>query len=83
MRQFLLSKPTYKKLFLATHKFSGMKSFARLEFEICCIELACFEKFVKDSNGVVYLRVHQDLSDKIVDADRMETKDSKETVLLL
>ena len=43
-------------------------------------DLAFVDKLTKDNNGVKYLLVHQDLFDRTVDAERMKTKDSKETV---
>ena len=44
------------------------------------MDLPYVDKLAKDNNGVMYLIVRQDLFDKIVDAKRVETKDSKETV---
>ena len=44
------------------------------------MDLAYVDKLAKDNNGVKYLLVHQDLFDRTVDAKRMKTKDSKETV---
>ena len=44
------------------------------------MDLACVKKLAKDKNGVKYLLVRQDLFDRTVDAKRMKTKDSKETV---
>ena len=58
----------------------AMKAFARFENEIWCMDLAYVNKLVKDINGVKYLLVRQDLSDRTVDAKGMKTKDSKETV---
>ena len=43
------------------------------------MELAYVDKLAKDNNGVKYRLVHQDLSDRTVDAKGMKTKDSKET----
>ena len=45
------------------------------------MDLAYIDKLVKDNHGVKYLLVRQDLFDRTVDAKRMKTKDSKETVL--
>ena len=42
--------------------------------------MAYVDKIAQDNNGVEYLLVHQDLLDRTVDAKRMITKDSKETV---
>ena len=44
------------------------------------MDLAYVDKLAKDNNGVKYLLVRQDLFDRTVDAKRMKTKDSKETV---
>ena len=80
VRQFLHSKPSYTKFTLATRKFKRMKAFARLKFEIWCMDLAYVDKLAKDNNGVKYLLVREDLFDRTVDAKGMKTKDSKETV---
>ena len=80
VRQFLLSKPSYTKLTLATRKFKRMKAFARFKNEIWCMDLAYVDKLAKDDNGVNFLLVRQDLFDRTVDAKGMKTKDSKETV---
>ena len=42
--------------------------------------MAYIHKLAKHNNGVMYLLVRQDLFDRTVDAIRMKTKDSKETV---
>ena len=44
------------------------------------MDLAYVDRLAKDNNGVKYLLVRQDLFDGTVDAKRMKTKDSKETV---
>ena len=44
------------------------------------MDLAYVDKLAKDSNGVKYLLVRQDLFDRTVDAKGMKTKDSKATV---
>ena len=44
------------------------------------MDLAFVDKLAKDNNGVKYLLVRQDMFDRTVDAKRMKTKDSKETV---
>ena len=44
------------------------------------MDLAYVDKLAKDNNGVKYLLVRQDLFDRTVDAKRMKSKDSKETV---
>ena len=80
VRQCLHSKPSYTKITLATRKFKRMKAFARFKNEIWCMDLAYVDKPAKDNNGVKYLLVRQDLFDRTVDAKRMKTKNSKETV---
>ena len=57
-----------------------MKAFARFKNEKWCIDLAYVDKLAKFFNGVKYLQVRQELFDRSVDAKRMKTKDSKETV---
>ena len=44
------------------------------------MEFSYVDKFAKENNGVKYLLVFQDLFDIIVNAKRMKTKDSQETV---
>ena len=44
------------------------------------MDLAYVDKLAKESNGVKYLLVRQDLFDRTVIAKRMKTKDSQETV---
>ena len=44
------------------------------------MDLAYNDKLAKDYNGAKSLLVRQDLFDRTVDAKRMKTKDSKETV---
>ena len=80
VRQFLLSKPSYTKLTLATRKFKRRKAFARFKNEIWCMVLAYVDKLAKDNNGVKYFLVHQDLFDRTVDSKGMKTRGSKETV---
>ena len=80
VRQFLHSKPSCTSFTLATRKFKRMKAFARFKNEIWCMDLAYVDKPAKDNNGVKYLLVRQDLFDRTVDAKRMKTKNSKETV---
>ena len=80
VRQFLHSKPSYKKFTLATRKFKRRRAFPRFKTEIWCMDLAYVDKLAKDNNGVKYLLVRQDLFDRTVDAKGMKTKDSKETV---
>ena len=45
-----------------------------------CMDLAYDDKLAKDINGVEYLLVTQNFSDRTVDAKGMKTKDSKERV---
>ena len=68
VRQFIYSKPSFTKFTLATRKFKRMNAFARFKNEIWCMDLAYVDKLVKDNNGVKYLLVRQDLSDRTVDA---------------
>ena len=77
---FLLSKFSYRTIMQATRKFRRMRSFARFKNEIWCMYLAFVDKLAKYNNGVIKLRVHQDMFDRMVDAKGMKTKDSKETV---
>ena len=79
-RQFLHSKPSYTKFTLATRNFKRIKSFSRFKTAIWCMDLAYFDKLTKNNNGLKYLLVLQDLFDRTVDAKRIKTKDSKETV---
>ena len=80
VRDFLLSKRSYTNITLTTRNFRRLKAFARFRNEIWCVHLAYVDKPAKDYNGVKYLLVRQDLFDRTVDAKRMKTKVSKETV---
>ena len=80
VRQFLHSKDSYTKFFLAAQKFKRMRAFARFRNEIWCMYLAYVDKLAKENNGVKYLLVRQDLFDRTVNAKRMKTIDSQETV---
>ena len=80
VRQFLHSKPSFKKFTLGTPKFKRTKAFARFKNEIWCMDWAYVDKLAKDNNVVKFLLVRQDVFDRIVDAKGMKTKDSKETV---
>ena len=80
VRQFLHSNSSYTKFTLATRKFKQMKAIDRFKIEIWCMNLAYVDKLAKDNNGVKYLPVRQDLSDRTVDAKGMKTKDSMGTV---
>ena len=44
------------------------------------MDLAYVDELAKENNGVKYLLVRQDLFDRTVNAKRMKTKDSRETV---
>ena len=57
-----------------------MKAFAKFKNEIWCMDLAYVDKLAKNINGVKYLLVRQDLFDRTVDAKRMKSKGSKDTV---
>ena len=80
MRQFLFLKASYTKFTLATRKFKRMRAFARFRNDIWCMDLAYVDKLAKEKNGVKYLLVRQDLFDRTVNAKRLKTKDSQETV---
>ena len=80
VRQFLHWKPSYKKFTLATRKLKRMNAFDRFINELWCMELAYVDKIAKDNNGLNYLLLRQDLFDRTVNAKRMKTKVSKETV---
>ena len=80
VRQFLLSKPSFTKFTLATRKFKRKKAFARFKNEIWCMDFAYVDKIANDNNGEKYLLVRQDLSDRTIDAKRLKTKGSWETV---
>ena len=80
VRQFLHSMNSYTKFTLAARKFKRMRAFARFRNEIWCMDLAYVDKLAKENNGVKYLLVRQDLFDRTVNAKRMKTKDSQETV---
>ena len=77
---FLHSKDSYTKFTLAAQKFKRMRAFARFRNEIWCMDLASVDKLAEENNGVKYLLVRQDLFDRTVNARRMKTKDSRETV---
>ena len=57
-----------------------MKAFIRFKNKIWYIDLAYVDKLAKDDKGVKFLQVRQDLFDRTVDAKRMKSKDSEETV---
>ena len=57
-----------------------MRAFPRFKNEIWCMDLAYVDKLAKENNGVKYLLVRQVLFDRTVNAKRMKTKDSQETV---
>ena len=80
VRQFLHSKASYTKFGLATRKLKKKRAFARFRNEIWCMGFAYVDKLAKENNGVKYLLVRQDLFDRTVNAKRMKTKDSQETV---
>ena len=78
VRQFLHSKASYTKVTLAARKFKRMRALARFRNEIWCMDLAYVKKLAKETNGVKYLLVRQDLFDRTVNAKGMKTKDSQE-----
>ena len=57
-----------------------MRAFVRVRNEIWCMDLAYVDKLAKETNGVIYLLVRQDLFDRTVNDKGMKTKDSQETV---
>ena len=80
VRQFLHSKVFYTKFILVARKIKRMRAFARFRNELWCMDLAYVDKLAREKNGVKYLLVRQDLFDITVNAKRMKTKDSQETV---
>ena len=80
VRQFLHSKDSYTKFTLAAQKFKRTRAFARFRNEIWYMDLAYVDKLAKESNGVKYLLVRQDLFDRTVNVKGTKTKDSQETV---
>ena len=63
MREYIPSKASYKKIFLATRKFKRMRAFAKLRNEICCMDLADVDNLAKENNCVKLFLVRQDLFD--------------------
>ena len=80
VRQFLHSVLSYTRFTLATRKVQRMKAFSRLKTELLYTDLAYVDKLANDNNSVKYLLDRQDPFDRAVDAKRMKTKDSTETV---
>ena len=80
VRQFSYSKAFYTKFTLAARKFKRMWVFARFKNEFWCMDVAYVDKLAKENNGVKFLLVRQDLFDRTVNAKRMKTKVSQETV---
>ena len=80
VRQFFHSKAFHKKFTLATRKLKRMRAFAKIKNEIWCMGFAHVDNLAKDSNGVKYLLVRQDLFHRTVNAKGMKTKHSPETV---
>ena len=80
VRHFFNSKLFCTKFTLASRKFKRMKAFGGFRNEIWCMDLAYVDRLAKDKNGVKYLLVRQDLFDRTLDAKRMKTKDSQESV---
>ena len=78
--QFFQSTLSFTKFTLATRKIKRMKAFARFSNEFWFMDLEYVDKLVKVNNGVKYLLFRQDLFDRTVDAERVKTKDAKETV---
>ena len=65
---------------MAAREFEGMRAFAKLRNEIWCVDLTYVDILAKATNGVNYLLVRQDLSDRTVNAKGMKTEDSQDTV---
>ena len=65
---------------MAAQKFKRMRTFARFRNENWCMNLTYVDNLAKEKNGVKYLLVHQDLFDRTVNAKRVKTRDSQETV---
>ena len=80
VRQFLHSKASFTKITLVTRKFKRMRVFARFRNEIWCIDVGYVHKLAKENNSVKCLMVRQDLFDRTVNAKRMKTKNSQETL---
>ena len=57
-----------------------MRAFSRFKNEIWGMDLAYVEKTARRNNGVMYLLVRQDLFERTLNAEGMETEDSQETV---
>ena len=57
-----------------------MKTFARSNNEIKCMDLAYIDKLAKYTNGLKYLLVRRDLFVRTIDAKQMKTRDSRESV---
>ena len=74
MRQSLHSERSYIKFTLATHKLKTMKTFATLQDEIWCMDLAYVDKLAKDNDGVKYLLFRQDVFDRTAVAEGMKKK---------
>ena len=80
VRQFLHSKASYTKFTSATRKFKRMRAFPRFKNENWCMGLAYVDKLAKQTNGVKYLLVRQDLFDRTVNGKGMKAKDCQENV---
>ena len=77
---FYIQRNLLKKFTLATRKFKKLRAFPSFRNEIWCMDLAYVDKLAKENNGVKYSLNRQDLFDRTVNAKRMKTKDSQETV---
>ena len=71
---------SYTKFSLVTRTIKRMRAFARFKNEIWCMDFAYVDKLARKNNAVRYSLVRQDLFDRTVNAKRMKTKDSQETV---
>ena len=77
---FLIQKLPIKKITVATRNFKKMKALAKFKNEIWCVDLAYNDELAENNDGVKYLLVRQNLSDRTDDAKGLKAKDSKETV---
>ena len=55
-------------------KLKKIKTFARFQMKVWCMDMANVEKLATDNNSVKYLLVRQDLFDRTVDAKGIKTK---------
>ena len=80
VRHVLPSKPSSAKFAPATGELKRLKAFARFIKRNFCMVLEYLDKLGKDSNGVKFLIVRQELFDRTTDTKGMKAKDSKGAV---